>query len=231
VLALLKTYATNLRIIRLCVSTRRKHSHCCGSHARARRAGPHASVVAGNGAFDLPPLSGHPVDKPPRHLAPIPGVRPIPLAPWVERDHRRPDRPRGTAPAVVLGVIGRIRHDTVPRRVSGGLANGGWELGRILGRAPTDHAPGHQVGVGVDHQRPCRPASAGNASRASAPDIVAADMPGFQARGINDPSRARRQQFKGLRPLPQSARSGAEAWLPQQTLMRVTQGGIVRHVR
>jgi hypothetical protein len=95
------------------------------------------SFVAGNGAFDLPTLAVHPVDNPPLHLAPIPGFRPMPLTPWVERDHRRPDRQPATAQLVVVfGIIGRIRHDTVPLRVSGGLAHGGWELGANLGMGP-----------------------------------------------------------------------------------------------
>jgi hypothetical protein len=87
------------------------------------------------------------------------------------------------------------------------------------------------MGVGIDNPSQCRPASAGTASIASAPDIVATDMTGFQARGINDPGRTCRQQVKGLRPLPPSVLSGVDAWLPHQTLMRVTQGRIVRHAR
>jgi len=156
----------------------------------------------------------------------------MPLTPWVDRDHRRPDRQLVAAQLVVVfGVIGRIRDETVPLRVSGGLANGGWELGRILGRPPTDYAPSDQMGVGIDHPRQCRPASAGKAPVASAPDVVATGMTGFQARGINDPSRSSRQQPKGLHPLPQVARSGIEVGPPHQTLRRVTQGRIVRHPR
>jgi hypothetical protein len=79
-----------------------------------------ASFVAGNGAFDLPTLSVHSVETPPLHLAPIPGVRPIPWTPWMERDHRRPDRQLVTAPLVVVfGIVGCIRDDTVPLRVCG----------------------------------------------------------------------------------------------------------------
>jgi hypothetical protein len=80
----------------------------------------HASVVAGQGAFALPTWSVHPGETPPRPLAPILGVRPIPLTPWMERALRRPERPLVTAPwVVVFGIIGRIRHETVPLRGCG----------------------------------------------------------------------------------------------------------------
>lgn len=79
-----------------------------------------ASFVAGKGAFARPTLSVHSGEKPPRPLAPIPGFRPIPLTPWIERDHRRPDRQLVTAQLVVVfGIVGCIHHETVPLRGCG----------------------------------------------------------------------------------------------------------------
>jgi hypothetical protein len=185
--------------------------------------------VARDGTFDLPTLSVHLVEKPPLHLPSIPGFGPSPMTPWMERHCCRPDRQLVAAPwVVVFGIIGCVRDDTVPRHVLNRLANGRWEMERVLGRAPTDHAPSAQVGMGVDDPRQFRPTSAGNPSVASAPDVGATDMTGFETRSIHDSGRPRGPQAKGLGPLPQPMLHGMEVRLPHEALMSVKQDRVMR---
>jgi hypothetical protein len=87
---------------------------------------------------------------------------------------------------VVLGVVGRIAHQTTKSNVLAGLVDRRGKLGRILRWPQTNECTSPQVSLSVAHDGQLRPLSAAETLVSPPPDVVTADVTALQAGGIDD---------------------------------------------
>jgi len=148
---------------------------------------PQEPLVPREGAFNLPALSIHPLEKPDLHLAAIASLGPFASPPAVDRDHRRADPKFVTAETmVVLGIVGRVPHDSGEADVLARLSHRGLELRRVLRGTQADEGADQKMTLSMASHGELGPTHARVVTFPATPDEVAADVTTLQTRRVND---------------------------------------------
>lgn len=149
--------------------------------------GTESPFVPREGAFDLPSLAVETIGESSFHLQPVAGSGPFSAVAFASRNDGSSDAQRFPAPAMmVFRVVGGISQQAVQRESMMGGLDRGSELGRIVARSPDDIGREEQVCRVMTDDRelgkvgPAMPFP-------SPPDVVTADVTGFQARRVDRP--------------------------------------------
>ena len=166
-------------------------------------------LVPREGALGLPALPVQPPPFPPapalarvpQHLGAVARLGPLPpLPPAVQREEGQPDALPLPAPDVLgFGIVAAVAQQGVERAARHRRTHGRPQLRRVLAGTFVDVGGQDQVTVDLDDGRQLRPGIP-PVALASAPDEVAAEVPGFQAGGVEGPAGAAGDQAAGARP-------------------------------
>ena len=148
-----------------------------------------APLVPREGALDLPALAERASRETNLHFAAIPARRPLARPSRLQRNNRAPDAQGLAAKDVMrLAVVGGVGHHAAPVRQGIAFAHERSKLRRVVRRADSNARGRPEVALTVAQHRQLGPTLA---QRFSAfrlfPAIIAADVAGLEAGGVDDP--------------------------------------------
>lgn len=149
-----------------------------------------AALHAGEDALALPTLAVAAAREAPVHLASVASRRSSrwTVAAEVDGDDRTAHAALLARDAVVgLAVVGPVAEQAVESHEIGRLPHGGDELRRVVGGAPRHGRRDDEMALGEGDVGELRPGAAGEGRLAAAQGVVAADVVGLEARGVDDP--------------------------------------------